>query len=73
MKWIVILLLIGIILILGCTTRIPINSDNELSNSACEAQGGHLASIQNDGTACASSEIDLGKVTDVKCVCQCCK
>lgn len=57
----------------GCSKNISINANNELTNSECEKQGGHVSSQQNEGTACKSGEIDLGRVNDIKCLCQCCK
>jgi hypothetical protein len=69
---IIIPLLLIVVVICGCS-RVTINSSNELSESECQALGGHLESQQGDGTACKSGQIDLGRVNDVKCKCQCCK
>jgi uncharacterized protein YceK len=68
----IILLILILFLICGCS-RVTINSSNELSESECQALGGHLESQQGDGTACKSNQIDLGRVNDVRCKCQCCK
>lgn len=52
------------------TVKIPKNTDDSITPAECSEQGGY---IQSGGVGCNSAEIDLGTVSDVNCVCQCCK
>ena len=72
-RLLIVLILLTVVVISSCAKRIPINSQDTILWSECSKQGGHLASGQNDLTACQNSEIDLGRIKDVKCLCQCCK
>ncbi|MFH1424157.1 MAG: hypothetical protein ABIG20_00580 [archaeon] len=81
-KGILIFALTLVVLISGCIEEVedqgsnylPRNIESGLTHSECIAQGGKVTSVNlEDGTACKISEIDLGVVSDVDCICQCCK
>jgi hypothetical protein len=68
------LIIIITIMLLGCSKgapTIPVNSEIELSNAECSELGGKIKS-NYDGFACNEGEMDIGRVNDVKCMCQCC-
>lgn len=67
------LVLILVLFLLGCDRRISPNLAVGISGEECNKQGGKITMAQQDGAACKSSEIDLGVVNDVDCICQCCK
>lgn len=63
------LILFFILVLAGCS----INFDKEITSKECEKKGGKIANINSNGQSCTATQKNLGRVSDIKCICDCCK
>lgn len=61
------------LLVTGCSKNKSAKTSKKITSQKCQELGGQVVEIDTEKEYCPSGQEFLGMVTDVNCICGCCK